>query len=73
MHNVFHVLRLKKAIGLSVVPSIDLPPFNEEGKLMLVLEAILNTRERKLRTRIVKEYLVRWKDLLEEDATWESE
>ena len=40
---------------------------------MLVPEAILDTRERKLRTKIVKEYLVRWKDLPEEDATWESE
>ena len=40
---------------------------------MLVLEAILDTQERKLRSRVVKEYLVKWKDLSEEDATWESE
>ncbi len=33
----------------------------------------MDTRERKLRNRIVKEYLVRWKDLPEEDSTWESE
>ncbi len=26
VHNVFHVLRLKKAIGQRVVPSTDLPP-----------------------------------------------
>ena len=73
VHNVFHVSRLKKSISQSVVPSIDLPPLDEEGKLVLVPEAILDTRERKLRNRIVKEYLVRWKDLLEEDSTWESE
>ena len=40
---------------------------------MLVPEAILDTQERKLSTRIVKEYLVRWKDLPEEDTTWDSE
>ena len=33
----------------------------------------MDTRERKLRNKIVKEYLVRWKDLPEEDSTWESE
>lgn len=47
VHNVFHVLRLKKAIGQRIVPSADLPPLDEEGKLVLVLEAILDTRERR--------------------------
>ena len=55
------------------MPSADLPPLDEEGKLVLVPEAILDTRERRLRNRIVKEYLVRWRDLPEEDSTWESE
>lgn len=73
VHNVFHVLKLKKAIGQSVVPSTDLPPLDEEGKLVLVPEAILDNRERKLGTNIVKKYFIRWKELLEEDATWESE
>ena len=73
VHNVFHVSRLNKAIGQSVMSSTNLPPLDEEGKLVLVPKAILDTRERKLRTRIVKEYLVKWKDLSEEDATWESE
>ena len=72
MHNVFHVSRLKKAIGQSVVPSADLPPLDEEGKLVLVPEAILDTRERRLRNKIVREYLVRWRGL-PEDSTWESE
>ena len=46
MHNVFHVSRLKKAIGQRVVPSVELPPLDEEGKLILIPEAILDTRER---------------------------
>ena len=48
VHNVFHVSRLKKAIGQRVVPSIELPPLDEEGKLVLILEAILDTKERTL-------------------------
>ncbi len=45
----------------------------EEGKLVLILEVILDTKERTLQNRVVKEYLVRWRDLSEENATWESE
>ena len=73
VHNVFHVSRLKKTIGQRVVPSADLPPLDEEGKLVLFPKPILDTRERTLQNRVIKEYLVRWRNLPEEDATWESE
>jgi hypothetical protein len=46
---------------------------DEEEQLVLVSEAILEVRERKLRNRTIKEYLVKWKDLLTEDGTWEGE
>jgi len=46
---------------------------DDEGQLTLVLENILKTRERRLRSRIIKEYLVQWKDLPNQDATWEEE
>ena len=36
-------------------------------------EEILQVREKKLRNRVVREYLVKWKDLPIEDATWENE
>ena len=73
VHNVFHVSRLKKAIGQRVVPSTELPPLDEEGKLILIPKAILDTRERTLRNKLIKEYLVKWRNLPEEDATLESE
>jgi hypothetical protein len=47
--------------------------FEEEGQLVLMLEEIMEVREKKLRRRSIKEYLVKWKDLPIEDATWESE
>ena len=50
-----------------------LPPLDDEGQLTLVSEKILKTRERRLRRITIKEYLVQWKDLPSEHATWEEE
>ena len=40
---------------------------------MLISEEVLEVREKKLWERSIKEYLIRWKDLPIEDATWENE
>lgn len=72
VHNVFHVSHLKKALGHNVVVYSDLPPLDEEGQLVLIPEEIIDFRERSLR-RTIKEYLVKWKNLPIEDATWENE
>ena len=48
-------------------------PFDEEGKLILEPVEVIETRERKLRKRAVREYLIHWKDLSYKDATWEGE
>ena len=55
------------------MPSTKLPPLDEEGKLELITKATLGTRERTLLNRVIKEYLVKWRHLPEEYATWESE
>ena len=55
IHNVFHVSRLKKAIGRQIFILDTLPPLDDEGKLTLVLEKILKTREIRLRRRKIKE------------------
>jgi hypothetical protein len=51
----------------------ELPPFDEEGQLELVPEEVLEFRERKLRSRVIKECLIIWRGLPIEDATWERE
>ncbi len=73
IYNVFHVSCLKKAVGQQIVPSKSLPPLDEVDKLILVLEEAIETRERKLRNRTARVYLVQWKDLPYEDAIWEGE
>ena len=73
IHNMFHVSFLNKVVGHHITTSTDFPPLDEEGQLVLVPEAILEVRECRLRNRTIKEYLVKWKDLPTEDATWEGE
>ena len=41
-----------------------LPTLDEEGKLVLEQEAIMNIREKRLRYHIIKEYLIKWKSCL---------
>jgi hypothetical protein len=41
IHNVFHVLCLKKALGQHITTSAELPPLDEEGQLVLVPEEVL--------------------------------
>ena len=73
IHNIFHVSCLKKALGQQVTATMELPPTNDEEHLVLQPEAILDTQERPLRRRTVKEYLIKWRNFLDEDATWEGE
>ena len=73
IHNVFHVSCLKKALGQQVTVTDELPPMDDKGHLVLQPEAIIDTRERQLRSRTVREFLVSRKNLPDEDVTWESE
>jgi hypothetical protein len=73
IHNVFHVSCLKRALGQHVVANEELPLVDEEGHLILIPEEILEVREKQLRNMSIKEYLVKWKNLPIEDASWENE
>jgi hypothetical protein len=60
-------------VGQHVVTFTELPPLEDEGQLILILEEVLETREKKLRNRSIKEYLIKWKDIPIEDTNWEGE
>jgi hypothetical protein len=73
IHNVFHVSCLKRVLGKHQKVHTMLPMLDEEGRIILEPKAIIATREKKLCSRVIKEYLIKWKNLLEEDTAWESE
>eukprot|EP00253_Pinus_taeda_P032165 PITA_32165 len=56
-----------------ILVATELPTLDDKGYLVLVPKAILETRERKLRNRVIEEFLVRCKALPNEDSTWEGE
>jgi hypothetical protein len=44
-----------------------------KGQLVLTPERIVDVRERRMRSRVIREYLVIWRGFPTEDATWEGE
>jgi hypothetical protein len=73
IQNVFHVSCLKKAVGHQISISEELPPLDKEGQLELVTKEVLEQRESRLSSRVIRECLVKWRGLPVEDATWEGE
>ena len=71
MNPVFHVSCLKKVIGEKLPVQTILPELDEEGKIILEPEAVIETRTRQLRNRIRS--IIKWKNLPAEDSTWEDE
>jgi hypothetical protein len=63
IHNVFHMSCLKKAVGQFINTSEELPPLDEEGQLEIVPEEVLEFQERKLRSGVIRECLIRWRGL----------
>ena len=73
IHLVFHVSCLKKVIGQNICTQTILPKLDEEGRIILEPECILQTRTKKLRNKTLTQYLIQWKNLPVEEATWENE
>ena len=48
IHNAFHVSNLKKTSEQHIAPSIELPPLDDEGLIVLIPKRILQVRGRKL-------------------------
>ena len=67
---MFHFSSLMKVLGKHQIAQSELPILDEEGRVILEPEGILSIKEKKLRSKSIEEYLIKWKNLPEEDASW---
>ena len=74
VHNVFHVSLLKKYVPDDRhIHGDEQTLVSKDGTLDITPERILQVRERILRNRTQREYLIKWTSYPEEDASWERE
>jgi hypothetical protein len=73
VHPIFHVSCLKKVIVDKILVQTILLELDEEGKIILDAEAIIDRKICQLRNGSILEYLIKWKKLLAKDSTWEDE
>ena len=73
VHPIFHVSCLKKVISDKIPVQTIFPELDEEIKIILEPEAIIDTRIHQLRNRSISKYLIKWRKLSVEDSTWEDE
>ena len=59
MHDVFHVSCLKNKLGSSTHIQTELPILDDEGKLVLEPECMLEIKTKTLHSRSFKEYLIK--------------
>jgi len=73
VYPIFHVSCLKKVISDKFLVQIVFPKLDKEGKIIFEPEAVMETRTRKLRNRLISEYIIKWKKLPTKYSTWEDE
>jgi hypothetical protein len=63
IHKVFNVSFLKKVLGQTIPLQIELPKLDEEGKLILEPEKIINRFSLSLQNITLMEYLIKCKNM----------
>ncbi|XP_004295307.1 PREDICTED: uncharacterized protein LOC101309522 [Fragaria vesca subsp. vesca] len=71
IHPVFHVSLLKKRIGEGLPVSTTLPQFDSSGDIIWQPLRVLDMGVRTKKKQRITTWLVQWKSMSEEDATWE--
>ena len=73
VHPVFHVSCLKKEIVYKIPIQTILSKLDEGERFILEPKKIFETKTKQLRTQVITEYLIKWKNLPIEYLTWEDE
>ncbi|KAH7425533.1 hypothetical protein KP509_11G059400 [Ceratopteris richardii] len=72
VHPVFHVCKLRKYISREDNLIQGIVSLQETDRSDHSLDKILYRRQKRLRNRVIQEYLVAWRGLPLTDSTWES-
>ncbi|KAL6193213.1 hypothetical protein ACLB2K_034297 [Fragaria x ananassa] len=72
IHPVFHVSLLKLRIGDQAPHSFTLPHFDAKGEVIWMPAKVLDMQVIKKKGISITQWLVQWKDMPLEDATWEN-
>ena len=54
IHHVFHVSLLKKVVGESITTTVELPPIDDKGVIMLQPESIVDTHQLKRGGKLIE-------------------
>ena len=73
IHDVFHVSLLKPFVPDNFLRLSASVPIDETRTFEMVSEYVLDSREKTLRGRTIREFLVKWKNYLIDDASWVSQ
>ncbi|MCO5584257.1 hypothetical protein L7F22_038181 [Adiantum nelumboides] len=75
LHPTFHISWLKQYVqGDSPIPELSsYVPKIEDEHVILVLEMILDVRQKETRRKLTTEFLVKWVDLDESHSTWQTD
>ena len=72
IHPVFHVSRLKELLD-NTITTETLVTFEELSSRPHVLERICDVKIKKLPTKVIQEFKIKWMDKSIKDATWKRE
>ncbi|KAH6554871.1 hypothetical protein KP509_1Z300500 [Ceratopteris richardii] len=72
VHPVFHVSKLRKYISREDNLIEGIVSLQETDRLDHSRDRILDRRQKRLKNRVIQEYLVAWRGLPLTDSTWES-
>ena len=73
IHKVFYVYFLKRVLGQTMLAHMKILELDKDENFILELEKVIHWISFTLQNKTIMEYLIKWKNMHLEKATWEGE